>query len=74
MKGLYNNQNRKSGGYKKSNILMSQKETLPLSLPCKELRHSDCDGYVTFMPKLKGYMCNCECHKLSQPSKGKGNV
>lgn len=64
MKGLYNNQGRKSGGYKKSKILVGgSKKVGGKSLPCEEGRHLDCDGYLTFFPKLKGYKCICDCHR-----------
>ena len=64
MKGTYNNQTRKSGGYKKSKILVGEVTTIkPISLPCTEARHGGCDGYLTFFPHLKGYKCLCDCHK-----------
>lgn len=67
MKGVYNNQGRKSGGYKKTRIdvpILSTGEPLyHPSLPCKENRHKDCDGYITFMPKKDINQCSCECHK-----------
>jgi hypothetical protein len=62
-KGVYNNQGRKSGGYPRTKILISEKKVGGQSLPCEEQRHPDCDGYLTFFPKLKGYQCQCVCHK-----------
>ena len=63
-KGVYNNQGRISGGYKKSVISTGTNSKLnPISLPCGEGRHGGCDGYLTFFPHLKGYKCLCDCHK-----------
>lgn len=87
MKGLYNQQGRRSGGYRKSQIKTAWNENvvtcsgcgiewakngeqcpicykrIHLSLPCKESRHQDCDGYLTFMPQKKINECTCACHK-----------
>ena len=65
MKGTYNNQNRKSGGYPKTKITVGKKVG-GQSLPCDEKRHADCDGYLTFFPHLKGYACQCGCHKKTK--------
>lgn len=66
MNSVYNNQGRKSGGYRKVRLdipLMSNGEPmLHPSLPCRENRHRDCDGYLTFMPKRPLNECACECH------------
>lgn len=68
-KGTYNQQARRSGGYPKFKIrtgmpLMSNGEPmLHASLPCKEGRHNDCDGYQTFMPKKNINRCGCACHQ-----------
>lgn len=71
-KGVYNNQGRKSGGYRKSRIIVGDNNNVnPTSLPCEEERHLDCDGYLTFFPKLKGYKCTCACHKQEKDCKHK---
>ncbi len=63
MKGVFNREGRRSGGNKKTKILIGDGVVGNQSLPCKENRHKDCDGYLTFFPKLKGYKCICLCHK-----------
>ena len=66
MRGVYNSQSRKSGGYRKNRIdvpIMSNGEPLlHQSLPCKEGRHGDCDGYLTWMPHKSINQCSCSCH------------
>jgi hypothetical protein len=40
---------------------------------CEKGEHKSCEGYLQFFPHLKGYRCNCLCHKkakiLSKPVK-----
>lgn len=70
--GVFNNQGRRSGGYRKLRFPIGSRSDNPImsdgepmfypSLPCGEGRHSDCDGYITFMPKKKVNSCGCKCH------------
>ena len=62
MKGLYNNQGRKSGGYPKSKINVSRLSHVlyNLSIQCFEGRHQECMQEVTlFNPSGK---CECRHH------------
>lgn len=75
MKGVFNNQGRKSGGYKKERIYMTagkfgDDDTL-LSLPCFEKRCDDCNSLITYLPKGMpiSVKCACKCHSKSYENK-----
>jgi len=62
MKGLYNNQGRKSGGYRKFKIpVVGDRPTKPtdkvIGLLCSWGYHNDCRH------KNENGVCVCECHK-----------
>lgn len=62
----YNNQGRKSGGYKKTVIPTStytNSKTGIVCMACFEGRHKDCLGYGTFMPAKPENKCECVCRK-----------
>jgi hypothetical protein len=61
--GYFNQQARRSGGYRKSKILVGTAllEGKPIvCLPCFENRHKDCDGQITFTPDP----CECTRHAI----------
>lgn len=43
MKGVYNNQGRRSGGYKKSKIIVGNKDVPLVTWQCFEQRHQECN-------------------------------
>lgn len=60
-----NNQNRKSGGYKKVEIPISTYTNIKtgiICMACFEGRHKDCLGYGTFMPAKEVNKCECKCN------------
>jgi hypothetical protein len=71
MKGLYNNQSRKSGGDKRPVINVSsviRRDKPVLSIQCFENRCKDCDGIAKLVFPIPEYKCECKCH-LNQESK-----
>lgn len=63
MKGVYNNQGRKSGGYKRGKFIVGNRPDFPLlTWQCFEQRHTECNNVDVISGN--SIKCECRCHEL----------
>lgn len=62
MKGVYNNQGRRSGGYKKGKIIVGNKDLPLLTWQCFEQRHEECNHVDVISGN--SIKCECKCHQF----------